>query len=149
MYSILYCYLYQYRSNCASFLILRQNVTFQTGNFQSCVTLRKLIFYRYVTRISGWSSLPVTIELRQNRDMAETSLVVRDGNGNRNSSPTSVFSVIQGYHVYQRTWTPHVGEKATTRKRTRPIRFKRGKCKQRQFLPGIASLHRNVYYTTS
>ena len=44
--------------------------------------------------------------------MAKTSLVVRDGNGNGNSSPTFVFSIIQGYHVYQRIWTPHVGEKA-------------------------------------
>ena len=26
----------------------------------------------------------------------------------------SVSGVIRGYHVYQRMWTPHVGEKATT-----------------------------------
>ena len=50
--------------------------------------------------------------------MAETSSVVRDGNSNRNSSPTFLFSigVIRGYHVYRRIWMPHrahVGEKAT------------------------------------
>ena len=33
------------------------------------------------------------IKLRYIRDMAETSLVVRDGNGNRNSSPTLLFNV--------------------------------------------------------
>ena len=26
----------------------------------------------------------------------------------------SASGLIQGYHVYQRIWTPHVGEKATT-----------------------------------
>ena len=26
----------------------------------------------------------------------------------------SASGVIRGYHVYQRIWTPHVGEKATT-----------------------------------
>ena len=48
--------------------------------------------------------------------MTETSLVVTDGKGNCNSSPTFLFSVWghPGYHVYQRIWTPHVGEKATT-----------------------------------
>ena len=46
--------------------------------------------------------------------MAKTLLVVRDGNGNgnHNSSPTFLFSIIQGYHVYKRIWTPRVGEKA-------------------------------------
>ena len=50
--------------------------------------------------------------------MTETLFVVRDGNGNCNSSPMFLFSV-WGHprnHVYQRIWTPHVGEKekATT-----------------------------------
>ena len=47
--------------------------------------------------------------------MAKTSLGVRDGNGNRNSSPTLFFTV-WGHpripHVSKKT--PHVGEKATT-----------------------------------
>ena len=90
---------YRRRFNYASFLILRQNATFQTGNFQWCVTLRKLIFYCCVTRISWLQMWTVVVachrwcvKLRHIRDMAETSLVVRDGNGNRNSSPKFVFS---------------------------------------------------------
>ena len=35
----------------------------------------------------------IYIKLRHIHDMAETSLIVRDGNGNRNSSPTFLFSV--------------------------------------------------------
>ena len=51
--------------------------------------------------------------------MAMTSLVVRDGNSNRNQQSHIPFEclessgVIRGYHVYQRIWTLHVGEKAT------------------------------------
>ena len=48
--------------------------------------------------------------------MAETSLVMRDGNSNHNRNPTFLLAsgVIRAYHVCQRIWTPHVGEKATT-----------------------------------
>ena len=91
---------YRRCSNYASFLILCHNTTFQTGNFQWCVTLWKLIFYCCVTRISwvqNWMVIVVShrwcIKLRHISDMAETSLVVQDGNRNRNSSPTFVFSV--------------------------------------------------------
>ena len=129
---------YRRRSNYASFLILRQNATFQTGNFQWCVTLRKLIFYCCVTQISWlqmWTVIVAfhrwCVKLRHFRDMVETSLVVRDGNGNRNSSPTFVFNVWghRGYHVCQRIWTPRrrkTNNGKSTRKRTRPIRFQRG-----------------------
>ena len=48
--------------------------------------------------------------------MAETSLVVRDGNGNRNSSPTFLFSVWGHLRIpcVSKENMPHVGEKATT-----------------------------------
>ena len=51
--------------------------------------------------------------------MAETSSVVRDGKGNRNShSPTFLFSVWGHSRILRvskiKLWTPHVGEKATT-----------------------------------
>ena len=95
-----------------------------SGNsFPIVASLRKLISYYCVTRISWLQKWMVIvachfwcIKLRRIHDMAETSLVARDGNGNRNSSPTLLFSVFghRGYHVYQRIWTPHVGEKATT-----------------------------------
>ena len=41
--------------------------------------------------------------------------VVRDGNGNRNSSPTFLFSVCGHPRIprVSRIWTPRVGEKAT------------------------------------
>ena len=64
--------------------------------------------------------------------MAETSLVVRDGNGNRNSSPMFLFS------VWDHPRIPRVSKNMDTscrrksnkgkrtRKRTRPICFKRG-----------------------
>ena len=57
-------------------------------------------------------------------DATETLLVVRDGNGSHNSSPTFLFMQCLGsfkdmYHVYQTIWTPHVGKKATAVKRTR------------------------------
>ena len=56
---------------------------------------------------------------KAHRDMVETVLVVRDSNGNPNSSPTFLFSIwghpkISQYHIYQRIWMPHVGEKVTT-----------------------------------
>ena len=91
---------YRRRSNYASFLILRQNAIFLTGNFQWCVTLRKLISYCCVTWISWlekWTVIVAChrwcIKLRHIPDVAETSLVVKDGNSNRNSSPTFLFSV--------------------------------------------------------
>ena len=116
---------YRRRSNYASSLILCQNAIFQTGNFQWCVTLRKLISYCCVTWISwlhakvdGRCCLsPLMYKAKAHRDMAETSLVVRDGNGNCNSSPTFLFSVcghLRIPHVLKRIWTPHVVEKATT-----------------------------------
>ena len=75
---------YRSRSNYASFLIVRQNATFQTGNFQWCVTLRKLISYCCGTWLQKWTVIVAChrwcIKLRHNPDMAETSLVVRDGN---------------------------------------------------------------------
>ena len=125
-------------SNYASFLILCQNATFQTGSFQWCVTLRKLIFYCCVTRISWlqmWTVIVAChcwcVKLRHIRDMAETSLVVRDGNRNHTAIPrfSLASGVIRGYHVYQRIWTPHVRESNNgkrNRKRTRPICFDRG-----------------------
>ena len=49
--------------------------------------------------------------------MAEASLVVRDGNGNgnRNSSPTFLFSIWDHLRIprVSKNMTPHVGEKAT------------------------------------
>ena len=65
--------------------------------------------------------------------MAEKSLVVRDGNGNCNSSPTFVFSVwghLRIPHV-SRIWMPRKrktnnGKNKLTRKRIRPIRFQCG-----------------------
>ena len=47
--------------------------------------------------------------------MAETSLVVRHGDGNRNCSPTFLFGVWGSSEDTTCTiWTPHVGEKAAT-----------------------------------
>ena len=93
-------YAYHRRSNYASFLILRKNATFQTGNFQWCVILQKLISYCCITWISWlqkWTLIVAChrwcIKLRHICDMAETSLVVRDGNGNCNCSPTFLFSI--------------------------------------------------------
>ena len=91
---------YRRRSNYASFLILHQNATFQTSNFQWCVTLWKLISYYCVTRISWLQKWTVNIachrwyiKLRHTRGMAKTWLVVRVGNGNRNSNPMFLFTV--------------------------------------------------------
>ena len=91
---------YHRRSNSASFLILHQNTTFPTGNFQWCITLRKLISYCCVTRIiwlQKWMVIVAChhwcIKLRHICNMAMTLFVVRAGNGNRNSSPTFLFSV--------------------------------------------------------
>ena len=64
------------------------------------------------------------IKLRNIRDMAETSLVVRDGNGNCNSSPTFLFS-IWGHPKIPCVSKNIVGEKTTTIRdsgNTRPIR---------------------------
>ena len=106
----------------------------QTGNFQWCVTFRKLISYCCVTWISWLQKWMVIvacyrwcIKLRHIHDMAETSLVVRDGNGNRSSSPTFLFSVLGHPRI------PCVSKNMDascrrisnngkrTRKRTRPI----------------------------
>ena len=82
----------------------------------------EIITYGCITQISWlqkWTVIGACdrwcIKLRHIPDVTETSLVVRDGNRNRNSSSTFLFSVwiIWGYRVYQRIWTPHVGEKAT------------------------------------
>ena len=103
-------------SNYASFLILHQITTFQTGNFQWCVTFQKLISCCCVTdklapKVDGHCCLS-PLMYKAKAYCAETSLVVTDGKGNRNSSPTFLFSVLghPGYHMYQRIWTPHVGE---------------------------------------
>ena len=60
----------------------------------------ELISYCCVTRISWLPKWKVIVachcwytKLRHIRDMAETLLVARDGNGNHNSSPTFLFSV--------------------------------------------------------
>ena len=88
--------------------------------------------------------------------MAETLLVVRDGNSNSNSSPTFLFSVCGHPRI------PHVSKNMDascrrksnngkrTRKRTQLTRFEHGNaiCNV-QFLPRTATLHRNIYYTTS
>ena len=91
---------YRRHSNYASFLILHQNATFQTSDFQWCVTLQKLISYCCITWSSwlqNWTVIVAChrwcIKLRHIPDVAETLLVVRDGNGNRNSSPTFLSSV--------------------------------------------------------
>ena len=98
-------FMYRRCSNYASFLILCQNATFQTSNFQWCVTLRKLIFYSCITitQISWLRKWTVIIachrwyiKLRHIRDMAETSLEKKQ-------------------QRYKRT-----------RKQTWPIRFKHG-----------------------
>ena len=98
-------FMYHRCSNYASFLILCQNATFQTSNFQWCVTLKKLISYCCVTitQISWLRKWMVIIachrwyiKLRHIHDMAETSLEKKQ-------------------QRYKRT-----------RKRTRPIRFKHG-----------------------
>ena len=56
-------------------------------------------------------------KLRHIRNMAETSLVMRDGNGKHNHGPTFLFSV-QDHpripHVSKNMGTPHVGENAIT-----------------------------------
>ena len=70
------------------------------------------------------------IKLRHICDTAETLLVVRDGNSNR-AVPRlfSASGLIQGYHVYQRIWTPHrrkTNNGKRSRKRTWPICFQRG-----------------------
>jgi len=68
----------------------------------------------------------------------------------------SAFVVIRGYHVYQRIWTPHAGEKATTVREPGNdqdqsasnvvINTQRNNV---QFLPGTATLHTNIYHITS
>ena len=117
-----------------SILILRQNATFQTGNFQWCVTHWKLIFYCCVTRISWlqkWTVIVAChswcIKLRHICNMAET-LLVEMAMATTTAVPRSFSAsgLIRGYHVYQKIWTPHVGDKATTvtkrtRKRTQTI----------------------------
>ena len=153
------------RSNYAYFLILRQNETFHTSNFQWCVTLRKLISYCCVTRISWLQKWTVIIachhwciKLRHIRDMAETSLVVRDGNGNRNSSPTFLFSVCGHPRIprVSKNMDASCRRKSNdckrTRKRTRPIRFEHGNAMRNGIMfnfYGTATLHTNIYYTTS
>ena len=56
-----------------------------------------VVSHRLAGSKSGWSSLPVTVDvaikLRNIRDVAETSLVMRDGNGNHNSHPMFLFSI--------------------------------------------------------
>ena len=88
--------------------------------------------------------------------MAETSLVVRDGNGNCNSSPTFLFSVWGHQRI------PRVSKNLDTscrrksnngkrtRKRTQPICFERGNAIRNgimfDFYPGL--LHFIQIYTT-
>ena len=91
---------YHRHSNSAFFLILRQNATFQPGHFQWCITLQKLISYCCVMQTSWlqkWTVIVAChhwcIKLRYIHDMAMTLFVVRDGNGNHNSSPTFLLSV--------------------------------------------------------
>ena len=64
--------------------------------------------------------------------MADTSLVVRDGNGNRNSSPTFLFSVCGHPRIprvsknIDASCRRKTNNGKRTRKRTQPIRFERG-----------------------
>ena len=99
----------------------------------------ELISYCYIKRISWLQKWAVIIachcwctKLRHIRDMAETSLVVRDGNSNCNSSPTFCFSVL-GHPSIPRasknmdaTCRRKSNNGKRTRKRTRPIHFQRG-----------------------
>ena len=130
---------YRRHSNYASFLILRQNATFQTGNFQWCITLRKLISYCCVTRIiwlQKWMVIVAChhwcIKLRHICNMAMTSFVVRDDNGNRNSSPMFLFSVWGHLRIprVSKNMDASCRRKSKngkrTRKRTWPIRFEHG-----------------------
>ena len=132
-------FVYRRRSNCASFLIGRQNTTFQTGNFQWCVTLRKLISYCCITQISWLQTWTVIvachrwcIKPRYIPDMVETFLVLRDSNGNRNSSPMFFFSVWHHLRIprvsknMDASCRRKTNNGKRTRKRTRLIRFKRG-----------------------
>ena len=132
-------YAYHRRSNYASFLILRKNATFQTGNFQWCVILQKLISYCCITWISWlqkWMLIVAChrwcIKLRHICDMAETSLVVRDGNGNCNCSPTFLFSIWGHPRIprVSKNMDASCRRKSNngkrTRKRTRPIHFECG-----------------------
>ena len=71
------------------------------------------------------------IKLSQICDMAETSLVVRDGNDNRNSSPTFVFSIwghlrIRVSKNVDASCRRKSNNGKRTRKWTRPIRFECG-----------------------
>ena len=95
----------------------------------------ELISYCCVTRIS-WLQMWMVIvachhwyiKLRQICDMAETSLVVRDGNDNWNSSPTFVFSIwghlrIRVSKNVDASCRRKSNNGKRTRKWTRPIRF--------------------------
>ena len=66
----------------------------------------------------------------------------------------SASGVIRGYYVYQRIWTPHVGEKATMVKEpgnkhnrstsNAVMKSKYATAYNVQFLPGTATLHTNI-----
>ena len=99
------------------------------------------------------------VKLRHICNTAETLLVVRDGNSN-GAVPCSFSAsgLIQGYHVYQRMWMPHrrkTNYGKRSRKWTRPIHFQRSNAieilnrNNDRFLPGTATLHTNICYTTS
>ena len=132
-------FVYRRRSNCASFLIGRQNTTFQTGNFQWCVTLRKLISYCCITQISWLQTWTVIvachrwcIKPRYIPDMVETFLVLRDSNGNRNSSPMFFFSVWHHLRIprvsknMDASCRRKTNNGKRTRKQTQSNRFERG-----------------------
>ena len=113
---------YRRRSNYASFLILRQNATFQTGNFQWCVTLRKLIFYCCVTQISWlqmWTVIVAChrwcVKLRHFRDMVETSMEWEMATATTTAVPRSLWTsgVIEDT-TFVKKYGRLVGEKATT-----------------------------------
>ena len=79
--------------------------------------------------------------------MAETLLVVRDGNGNRNSSPTFLFSICGHLRIprVSKNMDASCRRKSNngkrTRKQTRPIRFERGNAIRKgimfNFYPGL------------
>ena len=159
---------YRRHSNYASFLILRQNATFQTGNFQWCVTLWELIFYCCVTRISWlqmWTVIVTChrwcVKLRHIRDMTETWLVVRDGIDIWQRQPQQQshvrFQCLGSFEdtTYIKEYGRLVGEKPTTVRvpGNDPLPTKLcNRNTQRNnvpFLSGTPTLHTSINYTTS
>ena len=100
-------------------------VNFQNSPYRKC--LRVDLITRYVS-----NETPVCIKLRHIRDMAETSLVARDGNDNRNSSPWFFFRVCGHPRIprVSKNMDASCRRKSNNGKRTRkqtwPIRFERG-----------------------